>query len=176
MSAAVLRVVAAVDGVNLLAGALLRWVVVAIPLLAAGYTLARKLLPWGHNGFTEAQWFAFAWVWMAGAGYTLLRDQHVRIDVLSTRWRDRTRWQVEIAMHLLLWPPCLYMACWFWLFWVASAQGSDGPEDVLSGLQRWPLKLSMFCGFALLWLQSLAEVLRRIAFLRGWARPPAGAA
>jgi TRAP-type mannitol/chloroaromatic compound transport system permease small subunit len=165
----VLAATAAIDAVNRTAGSGLRWLVLVIPLITVVYTLVRKATDWGHNGMTEAQWFLYAWVYMGGAGYTLLRNEHVRVDVLAGRWSERTRCRIEIALHLLLWPACAYMAWHFWSFWLVSASGSDGPEDVLTGLQRWPLKLAMFIGFALLWLQSVAEVLRRVAVLRGWS-------
>ena len=168
----VLRTVQGIDRVNRAVGAALAWVVLAIPCITVLYAVVRKLTPWGHNGWSELQWFLYAWVFMAGAGYTLLRGEHVRVDLLAARrpWRVRSR--VEIAMHVLLWPPCAYMAWHFWSFWLASATHADGPEDVLSGLQRWPLKLAFFTGFALLLLQSVAEVLRRIAWLRGWSPAP----
>ena len=153
-------------------GRALRWLVLAIPCITVGYAVVRKLTPWGHNGWTELQWFLYAWLFMAGSGYTLLRGEHVRMDVLAGRWSWRVRSGVEIALHALLWPACAYMAWHFWAYWVASASGPDGPEDVLTGLQRWPLKLAFFAGFALLWLQSVAEVLRRIAWLRGWLPAP----
>lgn len=171
----VLRTVEGIDGLNRACGAALRWVVLLIPCITVGYALMRKLTPWGHNGWSEAQWFLYAWVFMAGAGYTLLRDAHVRVDVLSARWPPRVRWRIELALHVLLWPACVYMAWHFWRFFLASAAGPDGPEDVLSGLQRWPLKLAFFTGFALLLLQSVAEVLRRVALLRGWTAPRTGA-
>lgn len=164
-----------IDAINRIAGEALRWLVFVIPCIGVSYALVRRLTPWGHNGFSELQWFLFAWLFMAGAGYTLLRDGHVRIDVLSSRWPWRRRARVEIALHVLLWFPCMYMAWHFWVFWTASAGGPDGPEDVLSGLQRWPLKLAFFCGFALLLLQSVAEVLRRVAWLRGWVPAPQAA-
>lgn len=166
-----LAAVDAIDALNRGVGATLRWLVLAIPCIAVVYAVVRKLTPWGHNGWSELQWFLYAWVFMAGAGYTLLRGEHVRVDVLAARWHWRTRCRVEIAMHLLLWPACAYMAWHFWGFWVASASRPDGPEDVLLGLQRWPLKLAFFAGFTLLGLQSVAEVLRRVAWLRGWTPP-----
>jgi TRAP-type mannitol/chloroaromatic compound transport system permease small subunit len=167
--------VRAIDAVNRRAGEVLRWLVLVIPCITVGYAVVRRLTPWGHNGFSEAQWFLYAWVFMAGAGYTLLRDGHVRVDVLSVRWSWQARCRIEIALHVLLWPACAYMAWHFWGYWMRSAQGPDGPEDVLTGLQRWPLKLAFFVGFALLLLQSVAEVLRRIAWLRGWLPAPQAA-
>jgi TRAP-type mannitol/chloroaromatic compound transport system permease small subunit len=170
----VLACITAIDAVNRRAGEGLRWLVLVIPFITVGYALVRRLTPWGHNGFSEAQWFLYAWVFMAGAGYTLLRDGHIRVDVLAARWPWRRRCHVEIALHLLLWPACGYMAWHYWGYWLASASGPDGPEDVLTGLQRWPLKLAFFAGFALLLLQSVAEVLRRIAWLRAWLPVPQG--
>ncbi|MGE3346776.1 MAG: TRAP transporter small permease subunit [Ramlibacter sp.] len=169
---AALIAIAAIDKANRKAGEVLRWLVLVIPFITVGYAVVRRLTPWGHNGFSEAQWFLYAWVFMAGTGYTLLKNGHVRVDVLSARWPWRTRCRVEIAFHVLLWPACAYMAWHFWIYWFASASGPDGPEDVLIGLQRWPLKLAFFAGFALLLLQSLAEVLRRIAWLQGWLVMP----
>jgi TRAP-type mannitol/chloroaromatic compound transport system permease small subunit len=170
---AALRAVEAADAVNRATGSVLRWVVVVIPCITVAYSLVRALTPWGYNGWTEAQWFLYAWVYMAGAGYALQQGGHVRIDVLSCRWPRAVRWRVEIALHLLLWPACAYMAWHFWHYWVVSATGPDGPEDVLTGLQRWPLKLAFFVGFALLLMQSVAEALRRLAWLRGWSPAPA---
>jgi TRAP-type mannitol/chloroaromatic compound transport system permease small subunit len=167
-----LRAVSVIDALNEAVGAALRWLILVIPCITVSYAAIRSLTPWGHNGFSEAQWFLYAWVFMAGAGYTLLKGGHVRVDVLSARWPGRRRWVVEIAFHVLLWFPCGYMAWNFWGYWIASAGGPDGPEDVLTGLQRWPLKLAFFVGFALLLLQSAAEVMRRIAWLRGWAPRP----
>lgn len=169
---AALHAVAGIDALNARVGGALRWLILVIPCITVCYAVIRRLLPWGHNGFSEAQWFLYTWVFMVGAGYTLLRDGHVRVDVLSARWPPRRRWWIEIALHVLLWFPCCYMAWHFWGYWVASASGPDGPEDVLTGLQRWPLKLAFFAGFALLLLQSVAEVIRRVAWLRSWSAAP----
>ncbi len=168
-----LRGIAAVDALNRTVGSVLRWGVLVIPLVTVAYAAVRKATAWGHNGFTEVQWFLYAWIYLGCAGYALLRGEHVRVEVLAERWPWRIRSRVEIAMHVLLWPALAYMAWHYWHFWTASAGSRDGPEDVLSGLQRWPLKLAMFAGFFLLLLQSAAEALRHAAMLRGWLPAPA---
>ncbi len=172
MKERVLCAIDIIDRVNGRVGETVRWLVVVIPVITVGYALVRKLTDWGHNGMTELQWFLFAWVFLVGGAYTLLRDEHIRVDVLRERFPLKVKCWIDIAMHVLLViPACTYMAWHYWFFWTHSLVTSDGPEDVLTGLNRWPLKLALFLGFSLLALQCVAEVLRRMSVLRGWLSP-----
>lgn len=178
MRRACLQLVALIDATNRHAGHALRWLVLVIPLITVVYGVVRRLTPWGHNGVSELQWFLFAWVFLVGAGYTLLRDEHVRVDLLRNALPQHWRHRIDLVLHaVLVLPGCAYLAWHCWFFWTHSLVTPDGPEDVLTGLQRWPLKLALFAGFVLLGLQSLAEILRRMAWLRGWTpHSPEGAA
>lgn len=71
---AVVALVRTLDGVTTAVGSGVRWLTLAIPLVCFLYAVARKLLPWGHNGFSELQWYLFAIVYLLAAGYTLARD------------------------------------------------------------------------------------------------------
>lgn len=169
MRCMVLRAINMVDRMNQRVGETVRWLVVVIPVITVGYAVVRKLTDWGHNGMTELQWFLFAWVFLVGGAYALLRDQHIRVDVLRGRFSIRLQCWIDIAMHVFfVIPACTYMAWHYWFFWTHSLLSSDGPEDVLTGLNRWPLKLALFLGFSLLALQCIAEVMRRLSVLRGW--------
>ncbi|WP_284617114.1 TRAP transporter small permease subunit [Aquabacterium humicola] len=171
------RLVARIDAVTLRAGETARWLTLAIPVVCVSYALVRKLFRWGHNGFSELQWYLFACVYLVAAGYTLLRQGHVRVDVLWRRFPQRTRWIIDLVGLSLLAPICGYLAWAYWTFWTVSLRQREGPEDVLVGLERWPVKLALFAGFTLLALQCLAEALRLVGALRGWpaAAPPATA-
>lgn len=159
-----------IDGVTRQVGGAVRWLTLAIPLVCFGYAVARKLLAWGHNGFSELQWYLFATIYLGAAGYTLLCGQHVRVDVLWRRWSVRTKSAIDLAFLMALAPICVYLAVSYWDFWRVSVKQGEGPEDVLVGLERWPLKLALFVGFSLLALQCTAEALKRLAVLRGWLR------
>lgn len=92
-------------------------------------------------------------------------------------WRGfstTTRCCIDIAFLLPLLLVCVQLAVAYWSFWLTSAAQREGPEDVLTGLERWPVKLALFAGFALLALQCVSELLKRWAVLRGWL--PAAAA
>ena len=68
-------------------------------------------------------------------------------------------------------PLCLLILWHAWPFfydaWARGEQSSDA-----GGLVRWPVKLFLPLGFALLVLQAIAELIKRIAFLRGLAPDP----
>jgi TRAP-type mannitol/chloroaromatic compound transport system permease small subunit len=161
-------VVAQIDRLTLRAGEAVRWLTLAIPLVCVGYAVARKMFRWGHNGFSELQWYLFACVYLVAAGYTLLRQEHVRVDVLWRHFSLRTRCAIDLFFLSTLGLVCIHLAHAYWDFWTVSLRQREGPEDVLVGLERWPVKLALFVGFTLLALQCLAEVLRRVCVLRGW--------
>ena len=164
----VVRTARLLDGVTLRVGGAIRWLTLAIPLVCFAYAVARKLFAWGHNGFSELQWYLFAAVYLGAAGYTLLCGQHVRVDFLWRRWSVRTRSAIDLVFLAALTPICGCLAASYWDFWLVSVKQGEGPEDVLVGLERWPLKLALFAGFSLFALQCAAEALKRVAVLRGW--------
>lgn len=163
-----LAVTGAIDHLTLAVGTSVRWLTLLIPMVCFGYAVARKLFPWGHNGFSELQWYLFATVYLLAAGYTLLKDQHVRVDFFWRGFAVRTRCLIDLAFLMPLLGVCVALSVSYWDFWTVSVKLREGPEDVLTGLERWPIKLALFIGFALLALQVFSELLKRIACLAGW--------
>lgn len=171
LRSAVLATIRGIDRLTLAVGTSVRWLTLVLPLICFGYAVARKLLPWGHNGFSEAQWYLFAAVYLFCAGYTLLRDEHVRVDFFWQRFGVRTRCVIDLACLLPLIAVCGWLAAMYWDFWLVSVRQREGPEDVLVGLERWPVKLALFIGFSLLALQAASEALKRLGILLAWLRP-----
>lgn len=163
-----LAVTGSIDRLTLAVGSSVRWLTLLIPVVCFGYAVARKLFPWGHNGFSELQWYLFATVYLLAAGYTLLRDQHVRVDFFWRGYAVRTRCLIDLAFLAPLLVVCVSLTVVYWDFWTVSVKLREGPEDVLTGLERWPIKLALFVGFLLLALQVFSELLKRMAFLAGW--------
>ena len=73
------------------------WLVLAAVLLSAGNAVMRKVINWSSNGLLEIQWYLFAAVFMLAAGYTMMRQEHVRIDVISGRFSKRTQIWIDIV-------------------------------------------------------------------------------
>ncbi|MBA3254687.1 MAG: TRAP transporter small permease subunit, partial [Burkholderiaceae bacterium] len=78
-----------IDTVNRWVGAIIIWFVLAAVLISAGNAVLRKAFNVGSNAYLELQWYLFAAVFLLGAGYTFLRNAHVRIDFVSTRLSPR---------------------------------------------------------------------------------------
>lgn len=156
------------DQITTWVGQSVRWLTLVIPIVCFSYAVVRKLFPWGHNGLSELQWYLFATVYLLAAGYTLMLDQHVRVDFFWRKFSVRTKCWIDLMFLLPLLAICVYLAFAYWDFWIVSFTQQEGPEDVLIGLERWPVKLALFLGLSLLALQSISEALKRLAVLRGW--------
>lgn len=161
-----------IDALNERVGRLTMWLVLAAVLISAGNAIVRKAFNLGSNAFLEIQWYLFAAVFMLGAGYTLLHNAHVRIDVLSSRLSRRTNAIVDLlGLVLVLLPLCAILVELSWPLFLRAYQSGEMSQNA-GGLIRWPVLLLMPAGFALLALQGLSEVVKRVAFLRGLRDEP----
>ena len=94
---ALLRLSGIIDAISRFFGRIIIWLVLAATLISATNAIARKLFNIGSNAFLEIQWYLFAAVFLLGAGYTFLKDAHVRVDVLANRWSMSTRILIDIV-------------------------------------------------------------------------------
>jgi TRAP-type mannitol/chloroaromatic compound transport system permease small subunit len=157
----------AIDWLNERIGRLVLWLVLVMVLVSSGNALSRYLLHLSSNAFLEAQWYLFAMVFLLCAGYTLLHNEHIRIDVVSSRLSERTRIWIDVfGIVCFLLPMSLYI---LWLSWPVfmNAWVSGEISSNAGGLVRWPARLLVPVGFFLLSLQGISELIKRIAFLRG---------
>jgi TRAP-type mannitol/chloroaromatic compound transport system permease small subunit len=127
----------------------------------------RKAFDMSSNAFLEIQWYLFAAVVMLGSAYTMLRQGHVKIDVIVGRFSKRTQLIVECLGIVFFLFPFVYKVNE--LVWplVIQAYNSGEMSQNAGGLIRWPVYLLMPLGFGILLLQALSELVKRIAFLRG---------
>lgn len=161
-----------IDWFNEKVGEFVCWLILIAVLISAGNAIARKLFNLSSNAFLEVQWYLFSAVFLLAAGYTLLRNEHVRIDVLSQRWSPRARAWIDIVGSLLFLLPIGVTIGWLsWPMFLESFTRHEVSVNA-GGLVRWPAKLLIPIGFFLLCLQGLSEFIKRIAFLQGLAPDP----
>jgi TRAP-type mannitol/chloroaromatic compound transport system permease small subunit len=159
----------AIDALNGGVGRAVSWLVLGAVLVSAGNALARYGLDLSSNAWLEIQWYLFSAIFLLASGWTLQRNAHVRIDVLSSGYSPRARAWVDLAGSLLFLMPMALLILYFsWPMFMQSYLGHEISSDA-DGLVRWPVKLLIPLGFALLALQGVSEVIKRIAFLRGIA-------
>jgi TRAP-type mannitol/chloroaromatic compound transport system permease small subunit len=162
-----LKISRLIDAFSDLIGKLVMWFILATTLISAGNAIVRKLFDSSSNALLEIQWYLFAAVFMLGSGYAFLRNAHVRIDFISSRFSARGRnWVDVVGILIFLFPLCYMMATLGWpLFeraWVTGEMSSNS-----GGLIRWPVYGLIPLGFAILFLQGISELIKRLAFLTG---------
>jgi TRAP-type mannitol/chloroaromatic compound transport system permease small subunit len=169
---ALLKFSKAVDALNAFVGRWVIWLILASTVISGLNAVVRKAFNTSSNAYLEVQWYLFAAAFLLAAGYTLLHGEHVKIDVVSSRFSKRKQiWIDVIGFALFLTPMCiviLYYAVPFFLQGYRSGEMSSNA----GGLVRWPVYLMMPVGFVLLLLQGLSELVKRIAFLRGLIPDP----
>lgn len=157
----------AVDKVNALFGDVADWMVLLSCAVSAGNAFLRYGLSWSSNAWLEVQWYFFAGMVMLGASYTLLRNEHVRVDLIYGSLSERGRLWVDVFGFILFMLPAVILLAWMtWPFFLDSYLRDEGSPNA-GGLLRWPVKILMPLGFALLALQGLSELIKRVALLRG---------
>jgi TRAP-type mannitol/chloroaromatic compound transport system permease small subunit len=161
-----------IDRLNEFVGRWLSWLVLAAVLISAANALVRKLFDTSSNAYLEIQWYLFAAVFLGAAGYTLLRQEHVKIDVVLHNFTRRTQVKIEIfGMVAFLMPFVIYLIDQVWPL-VVRAYVSGEMSQNAGGLIRWPVFVLVPIGFALLGLQGISELIKRIGFLQGLVDDP----
>ncbi len=169
---ALLKLSRAIDWLNTQVGKYIIWAIFAATFISALNAVVRKAFNYSSNGFLEVQWYLFAWSFLIAAGYTLLKREHVRIDVLNSHFPKRLQLAIEIlGLVFFLTPVCLmvlYYVIPMTMQMIASGEMSNNP----GGLIRWPVWLALPLGFVLLLLQGWSELIKCIAFMRGLGPDP----
>jgi TRAP-type mannitol/chloroaromatic compound transport system permease small subunit len=157
----------AIDAFSALVGKLAMWMILATTLISAGNAIVRKLFNMSSNGLLEIQWYLFAAVFLLGSGYAFMKNAHVRIDFVSSKFSARGRTWVDIlGILVFVFPLCYMMATLGWpVFhnaWVSGEMSSNA-----GGLVRWPVYGLIPLGFLVLAVQAVSELIKRVAFLTG---------
>ena len=162
-----LRLSKMIDAISELMGKLAMWMILAATLISAGNAIIRKVFGTSSNAWLEIQWYLFAAVFMLGGGYAFLRNAHVRIDFISSKFSARGRnWVDVFGIIVFLFPLCYMLATLGWPLFV-NALASKEMSSNAGGLIRWPVYFLIPAGFTILALQGLSELIKRLAFLTG---------
>lgn len=154
-----------IDALNMRVGKAVTWLTLIVVLVSASNAVIRKVFSISSNAWLELQWYLFGAIFLLAAGYTFLSNEHVRVDVISQRFSDRTRIKIEIfGIIFFLFPACGLI---FWLsipFFYQSLVLHELSSNT-GGLIRWPVKLLIPVGFGLLILAGVSHLIKCIAYL-----------
>ena len=153
-------------------GHALYWLVLVTVLISAANAVVRKLFNYSSNAYLEIQWYLFSVIFLFLAGYTLLNNEHVRIDIVTGRMSARVRAGIDIFGTIFFLLPMAYlMMTLSWPVFVDAYQRNEVSTNA-GGLIIWPARLMVPVGFFLLIVQALSELIKRVAFLRGMIPDP----
>lgn len=156
-----------IDKLNVLVGRTVMWLVLIVVLVSSINAVSRKAFDMSSNMWLELQWYLFGAIFLLAAGYTFLRNSHVRVDIFTAMLSERKQIMIEIfGVIFFLMPACL-IVFYFSLpvFWDSFVSGEVSSNS--GGLIRWPAKLLIPVGFMLLILAGVSHLIKCIGFLKG---------
>ena len=162
----------AIDAMTTWLGKRLAWLILAAVLVSAVNATVRKLFDTSSNSWLELQWVLFGIVFLLCSPWTLLANEHIRIDIVNNLMPKRVRNWIDVIGHsLFLAPWCILMivtgAPFFWRSFMINEQSGNA-----GGLPQWPSKSLVLIGFTILLVQGLSELIKRIAVMRGHIPDP----
>ena len=157
---ALLKLSRGIDWLNTQVGKYVIWLILGSTFISGVNAVVRKVFNVSSNGFLEVQWYLFAASFLLAAGYTLLQGEHVKVDVVSSRFSKRTQIWIDVFGYIAFLTPMCLAVLWYGIPFFYRAFVSGEMSNNAGGLLRWPVYLMMPLGFGLLlaeaWLPAVA--------------------
>jgi TRAP-type mannitol/chloroaromatic compound transport system permease small subunit len=169
---ALLTLSRAIDGLNTRIGRGLIWLVLAAVVVSAANAIIRKAFDVSSNAFLETQWYMFSAIFLLCSPYTLLRNEHIRIDVVAGRLSNRTQTWIDVfGTVVFLLPMATVITYLSWVVFMRSWNINEVSSNA-GGLVIWPARLLVPVGFFLLSLQGISQLIKLVAHLLGQGPDP----
>ncbi|SFR66029.1 TRAP-type mannitol/chloroaromatic compound transport system, small permease component [Marinobacter daqiaonensis] len=160
------------DGVISAIGKTASWLWLVVTGVIIYAVVGRYAFGAGSVTLEEVQWHLAGAGWLLGLGYTLVTDDHVRVDVIHERLSLRSQAWIELFGLLFLLLPFLGLAVWEMVPYAYSSWQQGETSQAPAGLPyRWILKGVLALSFVLLILAALSRLLKVTALLFGFPRP-----
>jgi TRAP-type mannitol/chloroaromatic compound transport system permease small subunit len=157
----------AIDAMNTWLGRYVAWAILVAVIISAVNAVIRKAFGMSSNTWLELQWILFGAVFLLCSPWTLLSNEHIRIDVVSSALPKSVRNWIDIIGHLFfLIPICLVMMYTAWPFFWRSLMQNEQSTNA-GGLPQYPSKLFVPLCFTILLVQGVSELIKRAAIMRG---------
>ena len=158
----------AIDKSNEAVGRMVSWVTLLLVLVVFIDVVMRYLFKTSFVFVQELEWHLFAFIFLIGAGYTLLHDGHVRVDIIYQRLGTKGRaWINLIGVIFFLIPGCYLVISTSWHFVSNSFSMLEGSPDPGGIPYRFIVKGTMTVGYILLLLQGISMGLHALLQVLG---------
>ncbi len=161
-----------IDAFTKWTGGRLAWLIMAAVVVSAANAIIRKTFDTSSNSWLELQWVLFSIVFLLCSSWTLLDNEHIRIDIVNNVLPKKLRDWIDIVGHtFFLVPLCIVMIITGGPFFMRSVEINEQSGNA-GGLPQWPAKSLIIIGFTLLLVQGISELIKRIAVMRGLIPDP----
>jgi len=155
-----------VDAITTWIGRRLAWLILAAVVVSAVNATVRKIFDTSSNAWLELQWVLFSVVFLLCSPWTLLANEHIRIDIVNNMLPKQVRNIIDVIGHaFFLLPLTIVMILTGVPFFLVS-YGQNEQSGNAGGLPQWPSKALIMIAFAMLFIQGISELVKRIAVMR----------
>lgn len=162
-----LKLSRAIDAASTWIGRYVAWGILIAVIISAVNAIIRKSFGISSNVWLELQWILFGAVFLLCSPWTLLSNEHIRIDVVSSMLPKSVRNWIDVIGHTLFLIPIGLVLMWTgWPFFVRSLLQNEQSNNA-GGLPQYPSKLFVPLCFTLLFIQGISELIKRVAIMRG---------
>lgn len=169
---ALLKVSEKIDAFTRWTGKRLAWLILVAVVISAVNAIVRKTFDTSSNSWLELQWVLFSVVFLLCSPWTLLDNEHIRIDIFNNMLPKPVRNMIDLIGHVFfLLPLSVVMIVTGVPFFQRSFEINEQSGNA-GGLPQWPAKSLIMLGFALLFVQGISEIVKRIAIMRGMIPDP----
>ncbi|MGD2098683.1 MAG: TRAP transporter small permease subunit [Desulfobacterales bacterium] len=148
---------ARIDAMNQWVGRGVAWVTLGLVLVVFVDVVMRYLFNTSFVFTQELEWHLFGFIFLIGAGYTLLHDGHVRVDIIYQRVGLKSKAWINLwGVILFLIPGCIMVITTSWKFTLNAFAIMEGSPDPGGIPFRFVLKGCIPVGFTLLLLQGIS--------------------
>jgi len=169
---ALLKLSRLIDAINVQIGKWCAWAILLAVAISAINAVVRKAFDMSSNAWLELQWILFSVVFLLCAPWTLLDNEHIRIDIVNNllpRWLRNT---IELIGHaFFLLPLAIVLVATGIPFFLNSYEVNEQSGNA-GGLPQWPTKSLVMIAFALLLAQGISELIKRVSIMRGMIPDP----
>jgi TRAP-type mannitol/chloroaromatic compound transport system permease small subunit len=156
-----------IDAFTKWTGKRLAWLILLAVVVSALNAIVRKTFDVSSNSWLELQWVLFSIVFLLCSPWTLLDNEHIRIDIVNNMLPRQVRHSIDLVGHaFFLIPLTIVMIITGGPFFMRSFEINEQSGNA-GGLAQWPAKSLVILGFAFLLAQGISELIKRIAVMRG---------
>ena len=167
-----LKVSRAIDAFSTFVGRWISWLIVVAVIISAVNAVVRKVFDVSSNSFLELQWVLFSVVFLLCAPWTLLKGEHIRIDIINHLFPLRVRGWIDMIGHVFFLVPFCVILIWTSIPFFLVSYHQNEQSFSAGGLPQWPAKGLIMIGLALLLIAAISEIIKCAAIMQGFLPDP----